>query len=218
MSETAPADDFALPRETEAAAIAEAPEVYFDEPTPAEELLPEDVGQPSVLASTAPSQPAAEVPKSRGQWAWLGGALLGALLGLGLTLFVFSLINGSVDLRWTPAIQELSGRADSLAQTMDGLRADIDELGADVTDMQGRLQLLEGLPGRMEAVEDSVDELETTVRDLAERTGALTSRVASVEEDLTEVRERTDKVEGFFAGLTKLLTETFGSAPQSPNP
>ena len=190
--------------------VSEEEHIPLEEVAPAAEETP---APPAVEPAALPPAPAP--PRLPSALAWLGAALVGALLGMALALLVFYGINGALDVSGSHAVIGVQNQLDSLAAEMDFMRGEIDGLDQ-------RLKTLEGLTARMEKAEFAVDTLRQETADLDGRANALEGELAGVSEGLSEVQAQSERVTTFFSQLQALLQDVFGDeaavepAPESP--
>jgi len=190
--------------------VSEEEHVPPEEEAPAAEETP---APPAVEPAALPPAPAP--PRLPSALAWLGAALVGALLGMALALLVLYGINGALDVSGSHAVIGVQNQLDSLAAEMDFLQGEIDGLDR-------RLKTLEGLTARMEKAESAVDALRQETADLDGRANALEGELAGVSEGLSEVQAQSERVTTFFSQLQALLQDVFGDeaavepAPESP--
>jgi competence ComEA-like helix-hairpin-helix protein len=190
--------------------VSEEEHIPLEEEAPAAEETP----APPAVEPAAPS-PAPARPRLPSALAWLGAALVGALLGMALALLVFYGINGALDVSGSHAVIGVQNQLDSLAAKMDFLQGEIDGLDQ-------RLKTLEGLTARMEKAESAVDALRQETADLDGRANALEGELAGVSEGLSEVQAQSERVTTFFSQLQALLQDVFGDeaavepTPESP--
>jgi competence ComEA-like helix-hairpin-helix protein len=190
--------------------VSEEEHIPLEEEAPAAEETP---APPAVEPAAPPPAPAP--PRWPSTLAWLGAALVGALLGMALALLVFRGINGALDVSGSHAVIDVQNQLDSLAAEMDFLQGEIDGLDQ-------RLKTLEGLTARMEKAESAVDALRQETADLDGRANALEGELAGISEGLSEVQAQSERVTTFFSQLQALLQDVFGDeaavepTPESP--
>jgi competence ComEA-like helix-hairpin-helix protein len=208
LEEEVVSEEAHIPLEEEV--VSEEEHIPLEEEVPAAEETP----APPAVEPAAPS-PAPVPPRLPSALAWLGAALVGALLGMGLALLVFYGINGALDVSGSHAVIDVQNQLDSLAAEMDFLQGEVDGLNQ-------RLKTLEGLTARMEKAESAVDTLRQETADLDGRANALEGELAGVSEGLSEVQAQSERVTTFFSQLQALLQDVFGDeaavepAPESP--
>jgi len=171
-------------------------------------------------------------PGQRGRFAWfwtaLLGAVLGGLLGLGLSMLVFAGINGSVDVNRSVAIRQVKGQINELSVELDAVQGDVGILQGNVSGLRERVEVLSGLTARMEQAEETLATFTKEIQALANETKALTSSLADLSQDVDTMGETLDAVEAqtekattFFERLQQLLQEIFAeqlAEPQSAAP
>ena len=156
-------------------------------------------------------------------WTALLGALLGGLLGLGLSMLVFAGINGSVDVNRSVAITQVKGQLNELSVELDAVQGDVGILQGDVSGLRQRVEILSGLTARVEQAEETLATFTKEIQALKDETRALTSSLTDLSQDVDTMAETLDAVEAetekatsFFERLQQLLQEIFAEQPTEP--
>jgi prefoldin subunit 5 len=166
----------------------------------------------------APAQP------SRGGWRWVSGvvlgALLGGILGFGLSVLAFFLVNGALEVANARGVQGLNAQIAELSTELDALRTDTSDLQGSVTQLQQDVEPLAGLPVRVDRVEEATNTLTTDVEALQQENAALQASLDTIGEafddlatEVEDIQAQTTRTMSFFRGLRDLLTDTFGATP-----
>ncbi len=175
-----------------------------------EEALEEGPQEPE----KAPLPPeAAPTEARRGSWVWptLLGAVLGGLLGLALTILLFSGINGALDMSRSRAFRTLSDQINGLSIEIDAVRGDVSTLQGDLNGLRQRVEVLSGLTARMETVERTLETFTGAIQALEQETDALQADVTALEEAVDAVEVQTEKAMSFFERLRDMLNDVFGA-------
>ena len=161
-------------------------------------------------------------------WTALLGAVLGGLLGLGLSMLVIAGINGSVDVNRSLAIRQVKGQLNELSTELDAVQGDVGILQGDVSGLRERVEALSGLTARVEQAEETLATFGKEIQSLEDETKALTSSLTDLSQDvdtmgetLDAVEAQTEKANTFFERLQQLLQEIFAeqlTEPQSAAP
>ncbi len=156
---------------------------------------------------------AAPTEARRGNWVWptLLGAVLGGLLGLALTVLLFTGINGALDISRSRAFRTLSDQINGLSVEIDAVRGDVSTLQGDLNGLRQRIEVLSGLTARMETVERTLETFTGAIDTLQQETDALQADVTALEEAVDAVEAQTEKAMSFFERLRDMLNDVFGA-------
>lgn len=227
LQEEEDSDHEASPTPTDEAAREEEldleAEAEIEEPTQPEPTV--EAGQGPEAAPER--QATAEGRRSGWLWPVVLGALLGAMLGVGLMLIIFASVNGSIDINRSRAMTQMRGQMNEMGVELDAIQGDVSALQGDVSGLRERVQVLSGLTARMEQAEEALATFSVEIQALEEETANLTTSLDTLSEDvdsmgetLDAVTEQTERATSFFEGLQELMQEIFGQpmAPQSAAP
>ncbi|MGC9468601.1 MAG: helix-hairpin-helix domain-containing protein [Anaerolineae bacterium] len=207
------------PEHPEPSEEAEAPK-----PAPELEIAAEEA-EPEEPEEAAPPPPEAERPTGLARLSWLWSALLGAvlggLLGMFLSLLVFAGINGAVDVNRTQAMRQLRSELSGLSTEVNAIRNDVSTVQGDVDGLRQRVDVLSGLTARMERAEQTLETfteeilaLRETSASLQESVDMLTEDVGTLEQAVDELEVQTERTLSFFGQLRELLNNLLGEPPQ----
>jgi len=243
-------EEVEMPGEPEAVAEEAEPTLEAEAAAPANATAASHAAQLASIAAAAgaapvtarekarvPEEARAEVKERKGTalWAWfLGAVLLGAALGVGITLLVLSGINGSLSfatatdgLRLTreqaqlgQRVQELNATLESVQQQLtalsvlpkqvDGLQSELGTARQTINDLSQELQGLDGelsaLSGNVDAAAAKLDTLGATVDELQPAVETLGQQVNEISQQVEQVRSATEVFQKFLDGLRQLLT------------
>lgn len=136
---------------------------------------------------------------------FLGGTLLGAVVGAILATAVVLLIlyglNGTLNFNRSQAVLALEDRTAALQRENERLRSDLDTLAATTDQLEGRTQELETLPSQIEGLRGETEAVREDLNQLGEE-------VDTIATELEEVQDITATFDAFLTNLRDLLIET----------
>ncbi len=168
----------------------------------------------SPRTAVATPEPASSLRSSR-TWLWSGlvGAILGGVLGLGLSLLVFLLLNGALDMGRTRAVTDLQAQLTGLSTELDAVRTDTSTLQGEVGEVRAETGVLQTSVSRLQEDVDGLVDLPPRVSQAETALAALGESVDELEAGLAAVEEANARTTSFFQGMQTLLSELFGDAP-----
>jgi hypothetical protein len=219
LAETTPAelasdepasDEVAVDEESEAGGEPAADEVAaVEEPAGLEELDPftQETLAVSMASATAPAAPAA-TKSGCGFWAYLFTAVLGAFLGVVLTLALLVAMNGSLRFNESAQIRLLEQQIDRSLATAEAEQAD---LTGEVTSLDERIKIVATLESETSAtliiIGTDVESLSGDFSALQTEAQGLDKRLVIIDERVVAMAAAAKDFDAFLEGLRTLLLE-----------
>ncbi len=215
LAETAP-DESALDEESEA--VSEPTEDPAGS-AEAEPLAQEALIMPGAAATQASAQ-AAITPvtaKSGGSyWAYLFTAVVGAFLGVVLTLTLLVIMNGTLRFNESAQIRSLEEQTNRSLATAEAEQVD---LASEVINLDERIEIVATIESEtadtLIIIRTDIDSLSGDFAALQTEADELDERLIVIDERLLTVAASAENFEAFLKGLRTLLTEVEGGTPEA---
>jgi methyl-accepting chemotaxis protein len=179
-----------------------------------------DTQPESTVANTAKTPEPAPVPRRRGCFLLILGAVLGAMLGTALTLALLFSLNGTLEFSRSnallrQAVIDNDARQNDLEAEMATRSAHLDEMATRVGEMVLQQQ---AMGETLDTAVENTQTLETGLTAVATDVAALDGRVEAAESDIENVAGAAESINAFLDGMRELLQEVKPATPTATTP
>ncbi|MER2599565.1 MAG: SdrD B-like domain-containing protein [Caldilineales bacterium] len=157
----------------------------------------------------------------------IGGVLLGALLGIALTLGALLLLNGGLSYAPRSAMSALQATVTAYENNAATLRGDLstlqgsmtasqDEVGTLQNDIAALATMQSDHIAHLQEVTGKVDGLQASVATVSDTVEIVASDVATLTEQMVDVSANASRAQRFMTGMQALLASVLSDEPAAP--